>query len=51
MYIPGTSTTDVLGFQLFINDVNSNAIPDKMIYDGKAIASVLQATVTGLQSD
>ena len=51
MYVPGTSTTDVLGFQLYINDANSNAIPDKLIYDGKAISSVRQATVTDLQSD
>ena len=51
MYVPGTSTTDVLGFQLFINDANSNASPDKLIYDGKAISSVRQATVTDLQSD
>jgi hypothetical protein len=51
MYVPGTSTTDLLGFQLFINDANSNAIPDKLIYDGKAISSVRQATVIDLQSD
>jgi len=34
MYYPGVSTTDVLGYQLFINDANSNAFPDKLIYDG-----------------
>ena len=51
MYVPGTSTTDLLGFQLFINDANSNAIPDQLIYDGKAISSVRQATVIDLQSD
>ena len=34
MYEPGTSTTDVLGFQLYINDANSNAVPNHLIYDG-----------------
>lgn len=51
MYPPGTSTTDVLGFQLFINDVNSNSVPNNLIYDGQAIPSVLQTTVSDLISD
>lgn len=51
MYLPGTSTTDVLGYQLFINDANSNAIPNKMIYDGRAVSNVQQVTATALISD
>lgn len=51
MYEPGTSTTDVLGFQLYINDANSNAVPNYLIYDGQAIPSVLQTTASNLTSD
>lgn len=51
MYEPGTSTTDVLGFQLYINDANSNAVPNHLIYDGQAIPSVLQTTASNLTSD
>ena len=41
MFMPGSSTTDILGYQLFINEANSNAIPEIMVYDGKAIPNVL----------
>ena len=51
MFAPGSSTTDVLGYQLFINGVNSAAIPNILVYDGKAIASVLQVTVGNLTTD
>jgi hypothetical protein len=51
MYAPGTSTIDVLGFQLYINDANSNSVPDNLVYNGQAIPSVLQATVSNLVSD
>lgn len=51
MFAPGSSTTDVLGYQLFINSVNSDAIPNILVYDGKAIASVLQVTVSNLTTD
>jgi hypothetical protein len=41
MFMPISSTTDILGYQLFINEANSNAIPSIMVYDGKAIPNVL----------
>ena len=47
---PGTSTTAVLGFQLYINEPDSNSIPTRLVYDGAAISNVLQAKVTGLIS-
>lgn len=50
MYMPGESTTDVLGFQLYINEANSNAVPSIMVYDGQAISNVLTVTVSSLIS-
>jgi hypothetical protein len=50
MSVPGVSTTDALGYQLYINEANSNAIPTIMVYDGKAISNVLTVTVTNLIS-
>jgi len=47
---PGTSTTAVLGYQLYINEPDSNAIPTRLVYDGAAISTLLQAKVTGLVS-
>lgn len=44
---PGISTTDVLGYRLYINEPSSNAIPTKLVYDGAAISNVLTAKVTG----
>lgn len=34
MYVPGVSSTDVLGYKLYVNEVNSFAIPSVEIYDG-----------------
>ena len=34
MAIPDASTTTVLGYQLYANDANSNAVPDNLVYDG-----------------
>lgn len=31
---PGTSTTSVLGYRVYINDANSNADPSILVYDG-----------------
>lgn len=50
MFVPGVSTTDVLGYQMLINDANSNAVPSKVVYDGSEISSVLQITVQELVS-
>lgn len=50
MFVPGVSTTDVLGYQMLINDANSNAVPSKVVYDGSEISSVLQITVEELVS-
>ena len=45
MYVPGISTTDVLGYQLFINMGDSNSIPDQLAYDGQDISNILAVTV------
>jgi titin len=37
---PSTSTTDVLGYRLYVNEPSSNAIPTELVYDGAAIANV-----------
>jgi hypothetical protein len=50
MALPGVSSTDVLGYHLFINDANSNAVPQTLAYDGSAISNVLQVTVNDLTS-
>ena len=50
MYTPGVSTTDVLGYRLFRNEANSNAVPTVLAYNGEAISNVQAATVTGLVS-
>ena len=50
MFVPGVSTTDVLGYQLYINEANSNAVPSVLVYDGSAISNVLTVTVTNLIS-
>jgi hypothetical protein len=47
---PGESTTEVLGYQLFINDMNSNAVPSNLVYDGQAISNILTVTVEDLVS-
>ena len=50
MYEPDASTTTVLGYRLYANDVNSNAVPTNLVYDGQAVANVLSATVYNLES-
>ena len=50
MAIPDLSTTTVLGYQLYANDANSNAVPNNLVYDGQAVANVLQASVLNLES-
>jgi hypothetical protein len=50
MAIPDSSTTTVLGYQLFANDANSNAVPTNLVYDGQAVANVLQVSVLNLES-
>lgn len=47
---PAASTTDVLGYRLFVNEPTSNAVPTEMVYDGSAIPNVYQARVGGLRS-
>ena len=47
---PGTSTTTVIGYRLFVNEPNSNALPTVLVYDGAAIPSVLRATLFNLLS-
>jgi len=47
---PGTSTTNVIGYRLYITEPNSNAVPSILAYDGAAIPSVLQTTVYNLRS-
>ena len=45
-----TSSTDLLGYQVYVNDANSNAIPSKLAYDGSAVSLVLTVTVRDLES-
>jgi hypothetical protein len=40
----------VLGYRVLVNEPNSNAVPQKVVYDGSAISNVFQVKVTGLQS-
>jgi hypothetical protein len=47
---PTVSVADVLGYQLYINDANSNAVPNTLVYDGAAINNVYEVTVTSLVS-
>jgi len=47
---PGTSTVTVLGYQLFINEKDTKAVPTKLVYDGAAVSTLLQATINGLES-
>jgi len=47
---PGLSSTDVLGYRLYVNEPDSGAVPDKLVYDGAAVPSKLEARVTGLES-
>lgn len=39
MYAPGVSSTDVLGYQVYINEANTNAIPSILAYDGRAVSN------------
>jgi hypothetical protein len=50
MFAPGTSATAVLGFKLYMNEVNSNSIPSTLVYNGEAVSNVLKAIVYGLES-
>jgi hypothetical protein len=45
-----TSTTDVIGYQLYINEANSNAVPSALVYDGQAIPNQFEVTVQDLIS-
>ena len=47
---PSTSTTDVLGYRLYVNEPTSNAVPTELVYDGSSIPNVFQAKVGGLRS-
>ena len=47
---PTTSTTTVLGYQVVINEPNSNSVPKIVAYDGTGISTVLIATIRGLVS-
>jgi len=48
--IPTTSTTTILGYQILINQPNSNSIPSIIAYDGSGISTVKIATIRGLVS-
>jgi len=48
MFAPGVSSTDVLGYRLYINEVNSYSTPSVEVYDGYAVSNVLKATVNSL---
>lgn len=48
--VPGTSTTTVLGYQVLINEADSNHDPSIVAYDGSVIPNILTATLRGLRS-
>jgi hypothetical protein len=50
MKVPGLSSCNYLGFQLYRNEANSNAVPDILVYDGSSVRNQQQATVAGLES-
>jgi hypothetical protein len=50
MSLPGLSTTDVLGYQLFINSPNSNAVPTILIFDGSQVSTLIPVTASNLTS-
>ena len=50
MYVPGSSSTDILGYRLYANTVNSYSIPSILIYDGEAVSNVLKGIANGLES-
>lgn len=50
MTAPTLSTTDILGYQVYANDANTNSIPTNLVYDGTAISTVLSVTVRDLKS-
>jgi hypothetical protein len=50
MMEPGLSTTTVLGYQLYINEANSNAVPTNLVYDGETISTVRKVNVADLVS-
>ena len=47
---PGVSTTTVLGYQVFVNEPDSNGVPTILAYDGSKTNQITQAVVTGLKS-
>jgi hypothetical protein len=48
MFEPSSSTTDVLGYRLFANEADSNAVPTLVVYDGEAVPNILQTTLGNL---
>ena len=42
------STTDVLGYRLYINDADSGAVPTKLVYDGESVPGLLEARIDKL---
>ena len=48
MFEPSSSTTDVLGYRLFANESDSNAVPTLVVYDGEAVPNILQTTLGNL---
>jgi len=47
---PTTSTLDVIGYYLLINDADSNAEPSVVVYDGSSVPGTLSTTVYNLVS-
>jgi hypothetical protein len=41
MFPATSSTTDVLGYRLFINEANTNSVPETLVYDGQAVSNRL----------
>lgn len=48
-YAPGVTTTDVIGYRLYVNDADSNAVPTRLVFDGSTIDNVFSSKVTGLE--
>ena len=47
---PTLSSTDVLGYQVYSNDANTQNVPSNLVYDGQAISAVLNVMIRDLES-
>jgi hypothetical protein len=48
--VPAVSSTKVLGYRVYVNEPDSGAVPSRLVYDGEAVATLVEAKVSGLKS-